>query len=82
MKSADVKVGGRYAARVGNGITSVTIIGRYRPSAFGSHERLTAINERTGREVRMTAARLRYELPGSDLATRLRWIEEKKGYKD
>lgn len=56
MKKAQVKVGGRYEAKVSDGMTVVRIL---RESPYGGWD---ATNERTGRAVRVRSAqRLRRE---------------------
>jgi hypothetical protein len=57
MKKAQVRIGGRYAAKVSAGVTVVKITGENR---YGGWD---AINEKTGRGVRIRSAqRLRQEV--------------------
>lgn len=60
MRKAEVKIGATYAAKVSNAIVPVRIV---RVSPYGGWE---AVNERTGRAVRIkSAARLRCTLERS-----------------
>lgn len=59
MKKAQVKIGGRYVAKVSDGLTTVRIL---RESPYGGWD---ATNEGTGRAVRVRSAqRLRSEVGG------------------
>ena len=65
MKQADVKVGGRYLARVSGFLVPVVVLSRetaggQRARRFGHRRvRFACRNTKTGREVRKTAAALR-----------------------
>ena len=62
--SADVKIGGFYKAKIGRYLCTVEITGTYRPPQYSFDTkrrpiRFTARNCRTGKQVKLTAAKLR-----------------------
>lgn len=62
MRKEDVEIGGRYRAKVSRKLTVIRIVA---PAAFGSG--WVAVNEQTGRAVRVkSAARLRERVGDDD----------------
>lgn len=72
VRKRDVENGGRYVAKVAGGLTVVKIV---RESPHGGWE---AVNERTGRAVRIKSAqRLRWPVkPGVSVALAIRGLGE------
>lgn len=73
MKKADVQIGAKYSAKVGDRLTVVTILGEVERGGYGRRNRVThwvARNERTGREVEIkSAAKLRSMVEASPDST-------------
>jgi hypothetical protein len=81
MKIKDVKIGGRYVAKISGQLVTVRILNETTITRFATDRysgqnvpidrpAFTVRNERTGRELVMSAARIRYEVAEKMYPTR------------